>query len=107
MLVSDEHLLNAPAQIDVTLFGIVMFVSDEHPSNAQPPIDVTPLGILPVSSPDISLPVGISIIHLDSFLKCVFSGAMLILLIGISANGLAPILVTLLGIVMLVSDEHP
>ena len=84
-----------------------MLVSDEHPSNAQPPIDVTPLGILLVSSPATSLPVDVSIIHPDSFLKCVFSVVMLILLMGIFVNGLSLMLVTLLGIVMLVSDEHP
>ena len=107
MLVRDLHQENASSPMLVTLSGILIQVSDSHPPNAKFPILVTLSGILYV----LSFALYAIIIVLSALNKTLFS--------YINdfdsklkepfqpANGFPSILITLPGILMLVSDLHP
>ena len=110
MLVSPVQPLNAERPMLVTLLGIVMLVSPLQSSNAELPMLVTLLGITVFLQPETRVLVSVSIIALQSSRLSYFvllpSTTMLVSPLQ-PLNALSPMLVTLLGIVMLVSPEQP
>ena len=113
MLSRDEQPRNAEDPMLVTLSGIVILVSFVQPSNAESPMLVTLSGIVILVSPVQSLNAELSILvppFITTTFKFVF-GIRDIAIVGIVAfsmlvqpsNTETPILVTLFGMVMLVS----
>ena len=116
MLVSEVQPPNALLPILVTLLGIVMLVSEEQPLNAESPI-LVPSVITTVLREDGTQ----SSLEEENdapkiYPKCVLlvpslvaptKGIVMLSSALQSANAELPILVTLLGIVMLVSEEQP
>lgn len=105
ILVKLSQLAKAPLPILVTLFGIVIFVKPLQLAKAVAPILVTLLGITVFSQPLISEFDAVSIIalqfYLESYIVLSLSTTMLVKPLQ-TLKALAPIFVTLFGIVTLV-----
>ena len=109
ILVKYRQHQNALVPIVVNPFGSVMFVSPKQPENAELAIVVTVFGIVVFLQPEINVVLEIFIIALTSLpllsllVYAVLAGSTVIVSnLKQPSNGLIPILVTLLGMVILV-----
>ena len=109
MVVRFVQFINAEAPIDATLWGIIIDVKFEHEANNFTPRDITVFGIVIVLG---VAPIVVKAVHPEkilALLKIVFTVEFIITVVNsVDANAKAPMLCTVVGIVIDVINElHP